>query len=179
MTSTTTAERVIQFLELADAANIRVWIDGGWGIDALLEEQTRLHSDLDIILDANDSLELKRLCLGNGYSELPDGTASNYVLTDASGSRIDVHAITFDNRGFGVFQHPDGRRWPFPQPAFQGEGSIAGRTVRCLSPDAQVQCHGQGYVPTPKDIDDMQRLQEKFGVVLPLALCRQECRNPD
>lgn len=179
MTSTTSAEHVFQFLELADAANIRIVIDGGWGVDALLQEQTRPHSDLDVILDVNDSLELKRLCLRNGYSELPDGTSSNYLLKDASGGRIDVHAITFDDRGFGVFQFPDGRRWPFPRSAFQGEGSIADRTVICLSPDAQVQCHGQGYTPTPKDIEDMRKIQEKFGVVLPISLCRQEERREE
>jgi hypothetical protein len=40
-------------------------------------------------------------------------------------------------------------------------------------PEAQVQCYGQGYLPTESDLADMQRLQERFGVVLPLILCRQ------
>ncbi len=29
---------------------IRVWLTGGWGIDALLGEQARPHKDLDLIL---------------------------------------------------------------------------------------------------------------------------------
>jgi hypothetical protein len=45
--------------------------------------------------------------------------------------------------------------------------------VRCLSADAQVQCHAQGYKPTEKDLHDMERLQECFGVALPVNLCRQ------
>ena len=48
-----------------------------------------------------------------------------------------------------------------------------GKAVRCLSPDAQVQCHGQGYTPDEDDLRDMKRLQDRFGVVLPLALCPQ------
>jgi len=48
-----------------------------------------------------------------------------------------------------------------------------GCDVLCLSPDAQVQCHGQGYAPTETDLRDMALLQERFGVVLPLSLCRR------
>ena len=42
-----------------------------------------------------------------------------------------------------------------------------------LAVDAQVQCHGQGYTPSENDLRDMERLQERFGVVLPVVLCRQ------
>jgi len=73
--------------------------------------------------------------------------------------------------GFGCFLLPDGREWPFPPPAFAGRGTVGGRPVWCLSPEAQVQCHGQGYVPTAKDLADMARLQARFEVVLPLSLC--------
>ena len=95
------------------------------------------------------------------------------MLADERGREVDVHAIQFDSRGRGVFALPDGRRWPFPPSAFAGRGRVGARSVRCLSAEAQVQCHGQGYAPTEKDLADMERLQERFGVVLPLALCRQ------
>ncbi len=35
-----------------DAAGIRYWIGGGWGVDALLCSQTRDHDDLDIAVPA-------------------------------------------------------------------------------------------------------------------------------
>jgi hypothetical protein len=82
-----------------------------------------------------------------------------------------AHGVRFDARGYGRFLLPDGREWPFPPPAFAGRGTVGGRPVWCLSPEAQVQCHGQGYVPTAKDLADMARLQARFEVVLPLSLC--------
>ena len=36
-----TATDVHAVLDVLDAAGIRVWVDGGWGIDALLGRQTR------------------------------------------------------------------------------------------------------------------------------------------
>jgi lincosamide nucleotidyltransferase A/C/D/E len=39
---------------LADLAEAgcAVWVAGGWGVDALIGRQTRLHRDLDLSLDA-------------------------------------------------------------------------------------------------------------------------------
>jgi len=168
-----TPEAVLEFLDLMRAAGIDVCLDGGWGIDALLGEQTREHADLDVILRVEDLPRLVEVTRAAGYVRQPDGTDTNFVLKAESGHVVDVHAITFDARGFGVFALPDGRKWPFPPSAFQGRGRIQGRDMRCLSPDAQVQCHGQGYPPDETDLQDMKRLQDRFGVVLPLALCQQ------
>jgi lincosamide nucleotidyltransferase A/C/D/E len=167
------AKQVLRFLQWMRESQLQVCVDGGWGVDALLQEQTRAHGDLDIIIDLNDAQKLKDLATLNRYRVLPGGSEANFVFADDDGYQVDVHAILFGDRGFGVFLHPDGRRWPFPASAFSGQGLIAGEAVRCLTPEAQVQCHGQGYDPTPKDLDDMQRLQERFEVVVPLALCRQ------
>ena len=108
-----------------------------------------------------------------GFSRKPGGTARNFVLVDERAREVDVHAVDIDPRGYAFFALPDGRVWPFPPAAFAGRGTVAGREVRCLSPDAQVQCHGQGYEPAESDLQDMERLQERFGVVLPIHLCRQ------
>lgn len=166
-------ECVLDVLQLLDGVGIDVWIDGGWGVDALLGSQSRAHSDLDLIVNTNDASRLRAALRQHGFALKRGGTASNFVLADPPGHEIDVHAIAFDSRGYGVFQLPDGRQWPFPPSAFRGEGRIAGRPVRCLSAEAQVQCHGQGYAATEKDLRDMDLLQVRFGVVLPLALCRQ------
>ena len=50
-----TADKVHWFLDLFDELGIKVWIDGGWGVDALLGECTRKHQDLDIIISWEDS----------------------------------------------------------------------------------------------------------------------------
>ena len=44
------SDEVRPVLDRLAAEDILAWVDGGWGIDALLEEQTRDHSDLDLSL---------------------------------------------------------------------------------------------------------------------------------
>jgi Aminoglycoside-2''-adenylyltransferase len=39
---------VLAVLDLAEESGVRLWVDGGWGADALLGEQTRKHGDLDV-----------------------------------------------------------------------------------------------------------------------------------
>jgi lincosamide nucleotidyltransferase A/C/D/E len=167
------AEVVVEILVTLEKARVQVWLDGGWGVDALLGEQTRDHADLDIILSSTDVPKLQEALIAIGFQVKAGGSTANFILTDAQGREIDVHPIEFDQRGYGFFRMPDGRRWPFPAAAFAGQGRIGLRQVRCLSADAQVQCHGQGYRPREKDLRDMERLQERFGVVLPIDLCRQ------
>lgn len=44
------AKDVVELLQLFQQNGIEVFVDGGWGVDALLGKQTRLHTDLDIAL---------------------------------------------------------------------------------------------------------------------------------
>jgi lincosamide nucleotidyltransferase A/C/D/E len=166
-------DAVLRVLATLEKARVQVWLDGGWGVDALLGEQTRNHADLDIVVSSTDMPKLREALLAIGFQAKAGGSTTNFVLVNAQGLEIDVHPIEFDRRGYGFFAMPDGRRWPFPPAAFAGQGRVGLRQVRCLSADAQVQCHGQGYEPTEKDLRDMERLQERFGVVLPIDLCRQ------
>ncbi len=80
-----TSSALMELIDLLERASIDVWLDGGWGVDALLENQTRLH---------------------------------------------------------------------------------------CLSAAVQVLCHAHGYTPVEKDFQDMEKLQQKFGVELPPQLYR-------
>ncbi|WP_232519770.1 nucleotidyltransferase domain-containing protein [Actinosynnema pretiosum] len=47
---------VLAVLDLAEAAGARLWIDGGWGVDALLGERTRRHGDLDVVVEGRGVL---------------------------------------------------------------------------------------------------------------------------
>jgi len=44
------AEEVTALYTLLAEREVRVWVDGGWGIDALLAEQTRQHKDFDALV---------------------------------------------------------------------------------------------------------------------------------
>ena len=46
---------------------MQVWVNGGWGIDALLGRQTRPHKDLDVLMLLDDMLRMLRLLGEGGY----------------------------------------------------------------------------------------------------------------
>src|SRR5207237_7001400 len=54
-----TAAGVVDVLWRLRAAGIDVWVEGGWGVDALLGEQTRPHDDLDLGVRMED---VDRIC---------------------------------------------------------------------------------------------------------------------
>ncbi|PYJ57520.1 MAG: hypothetical protein DME24_18935 [Verrucomicrobia bacterium] len=163
---------VVELLRLLDDAQIEVWLDGGWGVDALLGVETRPHQDVDIIARVSDTEKLRDILRGKGFVIQPGGTPSNFVFADSSGREVDVHAVTFDENGNGVYRMAGGQDWIYPAAGFGGQGTVSNVPVRCLSPEAQVLCHAHGYPPTKKDIEDMERLRARFGVELPAHLRR-------
>jgi len=168
------AGALVDLLQLFESAGIEVWLDGGWAVDALLGTQTRPHQDLDIILRAADLAGLREILSKRGFEIQKGGTESNFVLADRSGLEVDVHVIVLDRDGNGVYRMQNGSDWIFPATGFSGRGVVEGFSVRCLSPEIQVLCHAHGYVPTEKDLRDMELLHARFGVELPPHLRRHE-----
>lgn len=50
------SEDVLQIVTWLEQAEIPVWLDGGWGVDTLVGQQTRSHSDLDLVVSPLVSL---------------------------------------------------------------------------------------------------------------------------
>lgn len=169
-----TPEALVDLLRLFQNVGIEVWLDGGWAVDAVLGNQTRPHKDVDIILRVTDLPKLRETLADRGFEIRNSGTESNFVLADRSGIEVDVHAIVFDEEGNGVYRMADGSDWIFPASGFSGRGVVQDVSVRCLSPEVQVLCHAHGYVPTEKDLRDMELLQARFGVELPPHLQRNK-----
>ena len=167
-----TSDSLASLLQLFEGDGIEVWLDGGWAVDAVLGEQTRTHKDVDIILRVSDLPKLKALLERRGFEIQQGGTESNFVLANGAGLEVDVHAIVFDSSGDGIYRMSDGADWIFPSEGFAGRGVVHGVAVRCLSPEVQVMCHANGYVPTEKNFRDMELLQLRFGVELPTQLTR-------
>ena len=63
----TRAEDVISIYRNLSANKIQVWRTGGWGSDALLQEQTHPHKDLDIIVLIDDVVRLRELLARAGF----------------------------------------------------------------------------------------------------------------
>ncbi len=55
------ADDVVMTCQRLSANGIAVWLTGGWGIDALLREQTCAHKDLDLLVLVDDVVRLRTL----------------------------------------------------------------------------------------------------------------------
>jgi hypothetical protein len=157
-----TASDVIEFVQLLNQNHIGVYIDGGWGVDALLGEQTRRHADLDIAVQHQDVPRIRALLEARGYKDVPrdDTRDCNFVLGDDRGRQIDVHSYTFDAAGnlvFGV---------PYPFDSLNGTGSVDGYPVKCISPEWMVKFH-TGYELDENDYHDVRLLCWRFGLEMP------------
>ena len=168
LTEMTSAD-VVDLYAALQKQRIKIWIDGGWGVDALLEEQTRSHSDLDIAIEQKDVPALRQLLEGRGYRDVKLEIARpwNFVLGDASGREIDVHVIVLDEKGDGLYG-PAEKREMYPAASLTGSGKIEGRTVRCISAEWMVKFHS-GYPLKEKDFRDVSALCAKFGIELPVV----------
>jgi lincosamide nucleotidyltransferase A/C/D/E len=157
-----TAAVVVMLLEFFRQAKIDLYIDGGWGVDALLGRQTRPHSDLDIALQHTDVPRLRALLEARGFRELPrdDSWECNFVFGDDQGRQVDVHSYTFDSTGNHIF----GVAYPFD--SLSGTGFINGIPVKCISPEWMVKFHS-GYRLDWNDYQDVKALCQHFGIPLP------------
>jgi lincosamide nucleotidyltransferase A/C/D/E len=161
-----TIENVHWFLDLFDELRITVWLDGGWGVDALLHEQTRPHRDLDIIIPVASSDKLVGALFERGFTDIQtdDRSERNFVMGHAAHGLIDFHVISLTEDGGAVYG-PGEIDWVISPSELGGEGSIGGRPVRCLSAEYQIRSHS-GYELHETDFADMDALRRRFGLKL-------------
>ncbi|MFC0541202.1 nucleotidyltransferase domain-containing protein [Kutzneria chonburiensis] len=139
-----------------------VWIAGGWGIDALLGEQTREHRDLDLLHRREQETAVVAALTEAGFGETVDWRPVRFVMADDH-KEIDLHPLVFDKDGSAVQESLEpGKPFRYPAECFV-TGTIGGARVPCLSAEQQVYFH-QGYEPTERDRQDMARLRKAFGI---------------
>lgn len=155
-------ESVVHLMQLCTQHTLDVVVDGGWGVDALLGEQTRAHSDLDVAVQHKDVPQLRALLEELGYKDVPrdDTRDCNFVLGDDKGHEVDFHSYTFDDHGTLVFGVA------YPSASLTGTGAIQGYPVKCISVEWQVKFHS-GYELDENDYRDVAALCKRFGLALP------------
>ena len=99
-----TSSVLVEILGLLEGASIEVWLDGGWGVDALLKKQTRRHKDVDIIVRVSDVLELQEILGRKGFAIKEGSPPNSFVITDGSELEVDIHAVNFDDQGFWIYR---------------------------------------------------------------------------
>jgi lincosamide nucleotidyltransferase A/C/D/E len=172
------ADDVLEILGALDASPARCWVAGGWAVDALLNEQTREHVDLDLVLDFADEGPARAALEELGFRRT--GSKSHELVRDALMPR---RVFMRDDGGRMVDLHPvDLQTWPWswlerlqlegqlffgidPADAF-AEGNISGRPVPCLSAELQVASR-QGYELSDADRHDVTTLCSRFDLTLP------------
>lgn len=157
------AEDVLSVLALLRRAEVAVWIGGGWGIDALIGEQTRPHRDLDLMHRQDQEAALVAALSEAGFEESLSWRPIRFVVTAADGGEIDLHPLVFAGDGSAKQASPEPERpFVYPSSCFV-TGAIGGTPVPCLSAEQQV-CFHQGYEPTDRDRHDMTQLRRVFGI---------------
>jgi len=154
------AEDVVELYTTLEDLGIRIWVDGGWCVDALLGEQTRPHGDLDIAIQKEDVGPARELLEARGYREARRDSEWNFVMADEQGREIDLHSFVLDANGHVAegIRYPDG--------SLTGAGTINGHQVRCIAPEHMV-AFRTGYALRERDVRDVAALRAKFRLAPP------------
>jgi lincosamide nucleotidyltransferase A/C/D/E len=158
---------VVSFYDEMERLGIEIWVNGGWGVDALMGMQTRSHEDLDILIQQKDVPGLLDYLKAQGYQEikLDIRRPHNFVYSDGFRKEIDVHVIVID--GNGSFIYGEGATAEvFTPDVFSGRGYINERAVKCITPEWSVKWH-TGYTPRDRDFLDVTGLCERYDIGLP------------
>jgi lincosamide nucleotidyltransferase A/C/D/E len=162
------AEDAVALLGRLGDHEVDVCVGGGWGVDALLGEQTREHTDLDVWVPAPQLERLFFTLAAVGLDQVmpwPGDRPWNFVLHDGVRLRVDLHLYEALRDGFLHFGSViDGVT--FPVSALGGRGVIAGTAVRCEAAEWAVRWHS-GYPPRDVDRHDVPLLCRRYGIELP------------
>ena len=158
------SEDVLDVLDRLAAEGVVAWVDGGWGVDALLQQQTRGHSDLDLVIDAAAVSRLSTVLIAQGFAVVRDWLPTAIAFKHTDGRAIDLHPVELTPDGGGDQIQLDGvKRFHYAAPTY---GRIGGRLVACCTVETQIASH-IGYQPHEHDLADMRALAKKFGRELP------------
>jgi lincosamide nucleotidyltransferase A/C/D/E len=133
-----TADDVLFVLALLQRAEAGVWVGGGWGIDALIGEQTRDHRDLDLMHRQDQEAAVLAALSAEGFVESLNWRPIRFVVKAPDGREIDLHPLVFSDDGSAVQASPEPQRpFVYPSSCFV-TGTIQGTPIPCLSAEQQV-----------------------------------------
>jgi lincosamide nucleotidyltransferase A/C/D/E len=149
---------VLEVLAALAVRGCRFWLEGGWGVDALVGHQTRRHRDLDVDLDARCEESALAVLAEMGYTVETDWRPNRVELTAPGRGRVDLHPLLVDEDGTARQAALDGGFHVFPR-SFFVTGSLTGVPVPRVSVAAQRLFH-TGYELRSIDVHDLAVLDE-------------------
>ncbi len=165
-------DELLLVVESLEHLGLGYWLAGGWGVDALVQRQTRRHKDIDIIIEDFERNEPKArqafLALGFDHVKMDQGGVwmpwrSNFE--DRAGHRIELLAIDWAHLN-DVFSLAPEPRHPMSSQDLAGEvltvGTLNGRSIPCLTRSAQLLFH-TGFPLENAGTTDVSLLQTEFG----------------
>ncbi len=153
-------------VRLLASGGVETWVGGGWGIDALVGEQTRPHRDLDLAVRTEDEDRALSVLVHAGFAITEDQRPTRVVVADGDGRTVDLHPVALRPDGSAVQAGFAGTTFTYPPGSLSCRGRIDGLDVACCCADLQLAFH-LGYEPQDRDRHDMQVLHDRLGVALP------------
>ena len=153
----TTKEDLMTIINLLENANIKYWIDGGWGVDILAGKQTRNHRDIDVDFDAQHTEELLKILLKYGYEVDTDWKPVRIELYSEKYGYLDIHPFILNEDGTSKQADLEGGFYEFEK-GFFSNAIFEGKTIPCISLKGQKIFHS-GYELRDKDKQDISVLE--------------------
>ncbi|WP_287972618.1 aminoglycoside adenylyltransferase [Hungatella sp.] len=154
---------MFKVLDMLEQFGIRYWLDGGWGVDALVGRQTREHRDVDIDFDAGYTEELRHKLEEKGYEVVTDWSPVRIELYHPQLSYIDIHPFILKEDGTARQAGLEGGWYEFEADYF-GSAVLDGRKIPCISVKGQKIFH-TGYEPREVDKHDMKNIEKLMSGV--------------
>ncbi len=153
----------IEIISLFQSKGIVIYLDGGWGVDALVGFESRAHNDIDIFIEQQNKDYAVKLLMNHRYSEkvMEYTTLDHTVWQDDKERIIDLHIFSLNSKDDFVFEGAS-----YPKEIFSGKGRIGDLEVNCITPEWQIIFHS-GYELDDNDIKDVLLLCNRFNIGVP------------
>jgi len=154
----TSLDELLDVLGGLRTVGCRFWLEGGWGVDALMGRQTRPHRDIDVDIDMAFEADVLSALQDLGYAIETDWRPNRVELRAPLRGWVDVHPLVMDEGGNARQAALSGGWHDFPA-SFFTIGHIGEVAVPCVSIEAQ-RLFRTGYELRATDHHDLALLDE-------------------
>lgn len=153
-------ESFLLIIDLLNEMYIQYWVEGGWGIDVLLGEETREHRDIDIDFDSSVEPKLMEKLSELGYRTIIDERPTRVEMYHDQYGYLDLHPFDLSEPGKMKQAIPKGGFFELEADWFSSS-LFEGRRIPCVSVEGQRLFHS-GYELRTKDQVDLENLNDRY-----------------